>query len=879
MADIECVCEMRWPAKVANVLEQIYCLAYTVEDKCPSQLCVQQSVMYTSFSSSKATFDLISNELNPLKENFDRYKDMFNNATCLENFVHSPVDSIRKRKKPSEVNNAIIQNADQSPTVQHNSVPSINVLEPNETAANNNNNNNNSNRFQFLTSVPPATPSNQTSITPSGQTSFFSPSTTPVDSNTAPQLRVDAPKKTIFASRFAEDTSPEEISSYIKWKLRKHIDTEVYKFKYAEKRRAASFKILVPEEDFATVVNPEFWPARAIIHEFIYRENPRNELSKKTGGGVLIAVSAEFPSEQIILTNIHNMEILAVKIRINSYNIFLTCSYIPPNSCSNLYENHISAILSAFSSSKSSDFLLAFGDFNLPSISWNQFGDTNAFIPISSNDTVIKIIQPLLDYGLFQINNVFNSQKRILDLVFVNQPSDYCINPCDSITFPVDKFHPSFRTQCVPKKVIVKSFGPPWNNRNLARLKNKKNKLFKKYKRSGSSSDFTLYVIVRSEFNVENLKAYRIYTTSMKQQLKSNPKSFYKFINSKRRTSTLPNSLKNDTSLAENDVDISNMFADFFASTYSDVKYDCESEYPFNIIEFPTSGNRFKVSNYRGIAKLSAIPKLLEKMVTEFITHQVSSALNECQHGFRKSRSTITNILELTTLVNDGFRMGKQTDVIYTDFSKAFDKVNHMLLLRKLQQLGFSSSLLKWISSYLIGRIQRVRFRNVFSNQFDVISGVPQGSHLGPVLFTIFINDLPFVIKNAHVLMYADDVKIFYSFNDPIDQTLLQSDLDNFLGWCDINLMKLNISKCKHMSFYRVKRIDTSYFLYSRELDRVETFLDLGILLDNRLNFKQHLTMMINKAYSSLGFMKRWCKEFDDHCVTKTIEELKKKEK
>lgn len=115
--------------------------------------------------------------------------------------------------------------------------------------------------------------------------------------------------------------------------------------------------------------------------------------------------------------------------------------------------------------------------------------------------------------------------------------------------------------------------------------------------------------------------------------------------------------------------------------------------------------------------------------------------------------------------------------------------------------MGFANKCLKWIKSYLSNRKQCVRFKNVSSKLFDVTSGVPQGSHLGPLLFTLFINDLPKVFKFSNVLMYADDVKIFLSFDKYSDHTQLQKDLDCFYFWCNENLMELNINKCKFTTF------------------------------------------------------------------------------
>lgn len=730
----------------------------------------------------------------------------------------------------------------------------------------------------------------------------------------------------------------------------------------------------------------------------------RFDESKKTGGGVLIAVSTKYPAEQIILSFKNDIEFVAVKIRFKNISLFISCSYIPPSSESEVYTKHAAAINSCFHNAKSSDVLAVFGDFNLPSISWNKCSDSNKMVPVLKG-CVNEFIESLFDSGLSQINNLFNSCGKLLDLIFVNQPSDISLQSSHPVTYPEDHYHPTVQLKILLPSTVPKSninsktfcfnktdyqklnallssiqwndilssnnfndmvtcfyntlnacmsqsiplifnrtdIGPPWNNTSLAKSKNKKNKMFKKYKKTGSSVAFCNYLIARSEYNIVNKNSYKNYLIRMKSQLKSNPKSFYKFVNSKRRSCGFPNSLKFGSYVADDDTSICNIFADFFASTYSIKTYDESIPYPvvisesspvnvpfFNIstvlanlkllknsfnpgpdgipsnilkhcadsLSYPLtiifneslrkgyipalwkesyimplfkSGSKLDVTNYRGIAKLSAIPKLLEKMITDTLKHEVSSLLSPCQHGFRKSRSTITNILELTTIVNEGIRNRKQTDVIYTDFSKAFDKVNHKLLLIKLNYMGFSNSLLLWLSCYLERRIQRVKFRDAVSRDIEVFSGVPQGSHLGPVLFTLFINDLPSVIQHSNILMYADDVKIFRYIMHDDDEVVLQSDLDSFSHWCNINLMELNIKKCKHMSFYRLNQFHSTYSLNGVELESVKSFLDLGILLDQSLTFRPHISMSVNKAYGVLGFMKRWSKEFTDPNVTKQL--------
>lgn len=501
-----------------------------------------------------------------------------------------------------------------------------------------------------------------------------------------------------------------------------------------------------------------------------------------------------------------------------------------------------------------------------------------------------------------------------------------------------------FIGKSVPSASIsVQPESPPWSSKQLRQLKNAKSRLYRKFKRSGSTFDYSRYSIARCEYEAKSRRSYATYLNKIGKQFRENPKSFFKFVKIKRNSAATPSRVKRNNVEYTDAESIANCFADFFASVYSNDSIPDNFEYPYlvrsldpfgvtyfehtwvrdnllllkptnsfgpdgipnSILKYcsdnlarpltmlfnaslklgyiPTmwkssyliplhkSGSIINVSNYRGIAKLSAIPKLFEKLMTDIISHKISSIIDCRQHGFRKGLSTVTNLLQFSSHIIEGFISGLQTDVVYTDFSKAFDKVNHRILLHKLNAIGFNGNIIDWISSYLTGREQMVTFGDSISRPIHVTSGVPQGSHLGPVLFLLFINDLPNSVLNSKLLMYADDVKIYLTYKNALDQVHLQNDLDSLHTWCGINLMELNLKKCKHMIFSRSRVITSQYTLGGFTLELVNSFIDLGILLDGKLTFNSHIITTVNKAYGVLSFIKRWAKEFSDPYITKNL--------
>lgn len=165
-----------------------------------------------------------------------------------------------------------------------------------------------------------------------------------------------------------------------------------------------------------------------------------------------------------------------------------------------------------------------------------------------------------------------------------------------------------------------------------------------------------------------------------------------------------------------------------------------------------------------------------------------------------------------------------QVDAIHTDFSKAFDTVSHSILIKKLASIGIGGTALAWLASYLHGRTMSVKCFNVLFTRFDVTSGVPQGSHLGPILFNLFINDISEAIVHSKFLLFADDLKIYRSIRSPMDGQLLQDDLSNVALCCLTNRMQLNLSKCHVMRFHRSLyiKIQFHYSINGKLLDSVQ---------------------------------------------------------
>ena len=204
-----------------------------------------------------------------------------------------------------------------------------------------------------------------------------------------------------------------------------------------------------------------------------------------------------------------------------------------------------------------------------------------------------------------------------------------------------------------------------------------------------------------------------------------------------------------------------------------------------------------------------------------------------------------------------------QTDIIYFDFSKAFDSVNHDIILHKLKcHYKIDGLLLRFIKEYLKDRKQSVTIDGKFSSFSDVQSGVPQGSILGPFLFVLFINDIVDVIsKDTQILLYADDMKVFRNITTQCDHDWLQCDIDALMQWSVENKMNFHPNKCKVLRC-TLKKGNTSIFTYNMsgtDLEITESEKDLGVLVTKNMKWNKQQNTIISKASQKLGLLRRSC--------------------
>ena len=276
------------------------------------------------------------------------------------------------------------------------------------------------------------------------------------------------------------------------------------------------------------------------------------------------------------------------------------------------------------------------------------------------------------------------------------------------------------------------------------------------------------------------------------------------------------------------------------------------------------AGSPYSPNNYRPISNLPVCAKLLEKLVYSRINKAIGSCIYNLQYGFRKAMSTSDALNELVDTLNDNLNNGNVNLGVFIDLKKAFDTVNHDILISKLKGLGLKGNAILWLEDYLKGRSQFVQIESVQSSYQAVTIGVPQGSNLGPLLFLFYINDIHKHIKHGTVRLFADDTNIFYHGKD---QNLIvqqaNEDMARLNRWLCANKLTPNLSKSTYIIIATPNIKIASNFeihLKGTRLERVKSVKYLGVMIDERLNWKEHINSVCAKISPVIGVLSklRW---------------------
>ena len=253
----------------------------------------------------------------------------------------------------------------------------------------------------------------------------------------------------------------------------------------------------------------------------------------------------------------------------------------------------------------------------------------------------------------------------------------------------------------------------------------------------------------------------------------------------------------------------------------------------------------------------------MEHIIQEELLSKTRDLISPAQHGFLSGKSCTTNLITFTEDIATNHHNDTGIDVIYFDFAKAFDTVNHDVLLYKLKNhYKIDARLLKFLTNYLQNRHQRTSIENIFSRYLPVKSGVPQGSILGPLLFLLFINDISSGINSGtNICLFADDTKIWRSMNSEVDCAILQNDIIYLDNWCKNNQMKFHPDKCKVVSIitksskHKLTYLNElllpryCYTLGSSPLDHEANERNLGVIISSNFSWDDQHNQVINKVW------------------------------
>ena len=546
---------------------------------------------------------------------------------------------------------------------------------------------------------------------------------------------------------------------------------------------------------------------------------------------------------------------------------------------------------------------------------------------------VEKCNRPIPRFNLYyanfdQLNNLLNSiewEEALRDLD-INNAWKY-----------FSSMFNTFIMECIPMSVPKRKKNL-YITREAKSLKNKRNRLWKRYTRSQSRSDYLAYIQARNALRTLTRNLRRQFERQIANNIKEHPKAFWNYARARMKTRPAIGNIEGiDGKLYTSDEDRSNALNRYFSSVFTqedpntapifhidksddvslssinitpsivfdklvslqtgklpgpdgwpaEVFKQCADQLcvPLSVLFVKSlvggilpedwkigyitpiykKGNKTKVNNYRPVCLTSVVIKILESIIRDALSNYITNnnLLSPNQHGFIPRRSCCTQLLHAINNWTISWDEHLSTDVVYFDFSKAFDSVPHARLLLKLQAYGINGQLLSWFKNFLTGRRQCVKINSVLSSWTHVSSGVPQGSVLGPLMFVLYINDLPSLVS-SQLLMFADDIKLYRSIRSVEDCFMLQNDINIMLDWSRHWLLSFNVSKCKVLHIGNTSYTG-NYALDGIQLELLDNYRDLGIQIDSKLKFHIHTDTVVKKAYRVLGLIRKSfeCKDYD----------------
>lgn len=723
----------------------------------------------------------------------------------------------------------------------------------------------------------------------------------------------------------------------------------------------------------------------------------RKDRKQIKGGGCIIHSKSSLNMQLVPeLTNVDKTETVWGKIKCKEADLLVGVCYHSP-SANEEEERALHNLIE--SATKRREEVLICGDFNHRTIDWERLhsqdegrkfldltldcflvqhvkeptrGENILDLVLTSNENMVNnlvVSEPFgtSDHNIVTFDTIYKTNTRVWKekyydyrkadfkgmRSFLNGTNWNNILESENVEDMWDKFKCKMNEAVegfVPMKVRKqKSNKPLWWNIKIQRARKHRLRAWQKQKKTKIYEDYISYKRASNKAMKEVKKAKKKYEKKLAKNIKSNPKAFFKYANSKRKVRDRVGPLVDeDGNTISDDTTTANILNNFFSSVFTqetlnnlpDPKFifqgnhdewlrdvditpetiskrlkalkpdkapGVDQMYPVilqqmagvivkpltaifkrsletsnvpedwhkaNVTPIYKKGNRGVPENYRPVSLTCICSKIFETIVRDAIVDHLKAfnLIKDSQHGFVAGRSCLTNLLVFLEKVTNYVDKGYPVDVIYLDFSKAFDRVPHQRLLKKLSAHGIGGKVASWIETWLTGRKQRVCVNGVSSEWADVMSGVPQGSVLGPTLFIIYINDIDDGLA-SDILKFADDTKIIKKVATIEEAYTLQEDLHKLHEWSTEWQMLFNTGKCKVMHFGN-KNMHYDYFMGQDLLETTEEEKDLGVYINHKLTPSTHIASIVKTSNQILGMIYRTYEDKSKENITNLYKSL-----